>query len=121
MVDKDKLITAMHHHLSIDKDYSDDECRNCPYNDICDERGFESLSKDLLLLLGQQEAPQPVRESTSDFVRFNQGEIVVIINRHYVVDAAYKPSTDETYVCMRDGKPPAKYDGNIIDKITGGE
>ena len=116
MVDRDKIIKAL------EWCESNFKCDECPYHDteyICCE---DALRHDVLLLLkGEPETPQPVRESTSDFVRFNQGDIVVIINRHYVIDAAYNPSTNETYVCMRDGKPPAKYEGNIIDKITGGE
>jgi hypothetical protein len=119
MIDRNKVIEALERCQN-----KVSYCEECPYKDIgtADMPCLDRLMRDAQYLLEhEQETPQPVRESTSDFVRFNQGEIVVIINRHYVVDAAYKPSTDETYVCMRDGKPPAKYDGNIIDKITGGE
>ena len=116
MVDRDKIIKAL------EWCESNFKCDECPYHDteyICCE---DALRHDVLLLLkGEPETPQPARESTSDFVRFNQGEMVCIINRNHIIDAAYNPSTDETRVCLRGISALVRYKGNIVDKITGGD
>jgi len=116
MVDRDKIIKAL------EWCESNFKCDECPYHDteyICCE---DALRHDVLLLLkGEPEAPQPVRESTSDFVRFNQGETICIINRRYITDAAYDPDIGQTWIKIESAKGIVKLDGNIIDKIAGDE
>ena len=116
MIDRDKIIKAL------EWCESNFKCDECPYHDteyICCE---DALRHDVLLLLkGEPEAPQPVRESTSDFVRFKKGKTVIVINRQRIIVASFNPANDRTYMKLEGEDAPRVYDGNIIDKITGGE
>lgn len=101
-------------------------CEECPYNNVGTKDNHydcEYLLKlnALSLLKSEQETPQPVREATSDFVRFNQGEMICIINRRHITDAVYYPGNGQTWIKIEGTNGITKIDGNIIDKITGGE
>ncbi len=118
MIDRNKVIEALERCQN-----KVSYCEECPYRDIgtADMPCLDRLMRDAQYLLEhEQETPQPVRESTSDFVRFNQGETICIINRRYVTDAIYDPDIGETWIKIKD-IGIMKIEGNIIDKITGGE
>ena len=119
MIDKNKVIKALGY-CQCKVSY----CDECPYNDTgtADMPCIDRLMRDAQYLLEhEQETPQPVRESTSDFVRFNQGETICIINRRYITDAAYDPDIGQTWIKIESAKGIVKLDGNIIDKIAGDE
>ena len=114
MIDKSKVIEALEHCQS-----KVNRCEGCSYKDIgtADMPCLDRLMRDAQYLLEQQETPQPVRESTSDFVRLNKGNI--IINRRHVGEVDYYPDENISDIYIDGVK--STYKGNIINKITGGE
>lgn len=135
-IDAIKLAAAIEYHYEhCILLFSERKCTKCPYYDICSRtgNGWAADAKMLiiwktnpsLLLKGEQdtkqETSQPVRESTSDFVRFKKGKTVFVINRQRIIVASFNPANDRTYMKLAGEDDPRVYDGNIIDKIIGGE
>ena len=114
MIDRNKVIEALERCQN-----KVSYCEECPYKDIgtADMPCLDRLMRDAqYLLMHEQEPPQPVRESTSDFVRLNKGN--TIINRRHVDEVTYYPDENISDIYIDGVK--STYKGNIIDKITGG-
>jgi hypothetical protein len=119
MIDRNKVIEALE---CCQNKVS--HCEECPFKDTgtANTPCINWLMRDARCLLEhEQETPQPVRESTSDFVRFTQDKNEIIIRRDQITYALYDSTEDKTYVYIAGEKTCYVYRKNILDLITGGE
>lgn len=119
MIDRNKVIEALERCQN-----KVSYCEECPYKDIgtADMPCLDRLMRDAQYLLEhEQETPQPVRESASDFVRFTHDKNEILIRRDQITYALYDSTEGKTYVYLAGEKTCYVYRKNILDLITGGE
>lgn len=98
-------------------------CNECPYKDIstADMPCLDRLMRDAQHLLEHEQELQPVRESTSDFVRFTHDRNEILVRRDQITYAVYDSTEGKTYVYLAGEKNCYAYRKNILDLITGGD
>lgn len=98
-------------------------CNECPYSDTgtVDMPCIDRLMRDAQYLLEHEQELQPVRDSTSDFVRFTHDRNEIFIRRDQITYALYDHTEGKTYVYLAGEKTCYVYRKNILDLITGGD